>query len=330
MIVRYAALIAVIFPLVCSANELAQRKAITSRADALFVHEQFDTLDRLVDRYRRTGARTSSGLWKLTFLYGGIEDGTDTDKHDVRYWQRREEIARRWIARSPRSAAAYICYSLLLMRHAWSIRGSGWAYQVRPQDWAPFYRYVRKARLNLERHKRIGETDPRWYEAMLQVARAEGWGINRFDALVNEATAKYPYFYQIYFRAVIYLLPKWYGSPRQVEAFARFALDRTREHEGSGLYARIYWYLSQIQYSNRLFVESDVRWPEMKQGIHDVLARYPDQWNINNFARFACLAGDRQETLALVDRIKGQPIVDAWGDRALFDRCRDWANNAAL
>lgn len=66
----------------------------------------------------------------------------------------------------------------------------------------------------------------------------------------------------------------------------------------------------------------------MKRGIADVLKRYPDQWNINNFAHFACLAGDRDETAKLTARVTDS-IPEAWAnDATLLARCREWANAA--
>ena len=46
----------------------------------------------------------------------------------------------------------------------------------------------------------------------------------------------------------------------------------------------------------------------------------------NNFAHFACLAGDREVTARLTARVS-EPIREAWAkDATLFARCRDWAN----
>ncbi|MCP4115794.1 MAG: hypothetical protein GY737_10380 [Desulfobacteraceae bacterium] len=56
----------------------------------------------------------------------------------------------------------------------------------------------------------------------------------------------------------------------------------------------------------------------MKQGIHDVLDRYPDQWNINNFAVFSCLTGDKKTTRTLMGMIKGRPILGPWEKGSFF------------
>ncbi len=50
----------------------------------------------------------------------------------------------------------------------------------------------------------------------------------------------------------------------------------------------------------------------MRAGIEDVLAQYPNQWNIENFTFFACLANDAEMTKALLSQMDGEPIIRAW------------------
>ena len=92
------------------------------------------------------------------------------------------------------------------------------------------------------------------------------------------------------------------------------------------MYARIYWSASQTQYGRDLFTDSDVIWEKMKKGIDDVLKRYPDQWNINNFALFACLANDKEKARELFNLIK-QPIIwKVWKSEADYQQYKAWAN----
>jgi hypothetical protein len=55
------------------------------------------------------------------------------------------------------------------------------------------------------------------------------------------------------------------------------------------------------------------------------MKRYPDAWNINNYARFACLAKDRDKTRQLVALVGTSPVAEAWTPLELFARCRTWA-----
>jgi hypothetical protein len=123
-----------------------------------------------------------------------------------------------------------------------------------------------------------------------------------------------------------YYTPRWHGSAEEIEAFARNAVERTKEKEGAGMYARIYWAASQSLFQGRLFENSNVRWEIMRKGIDDVLQKYPDQWNINNFALFSCLAKDKEMTQKLISMIKGSPIKSGWlGNTKYYDYCNSWS-----
>jgi len=66
----------------------------------------------------------------------------------------------------------------------------------------------------------------------------------------------------------------------------------------------------------------------MSKGIDDVLAKYPDQWNINNFAFFSCLAEDKAKSREIISKIQGGPISLAWfNDMRFYNACKKWANS---
>lgn len=312
-------------PLACGAGELEDRRAIGEQVSNLFMREQFDELERLAQHFRTTEERTSSGLWKLTLFYSAINDVADGDERKEQYWGSIEAKALRWVNAYPGSPTPHIAYAMILVGHAWMFRGSGWSNDLKQGNWKPFQEYLARAAKYLWEHKDIADVDPRWYETMLNIACVENWDRERFNKLVNEATERHPYFYQIYFAAIDYLTPTWHGSKEQIEAFASFATEKTVAREGVGMYARVYWYVAQVQYRSGLFTESAVAWGRMKQGIDDVLARYPDQWNINNFAHFACLAWDGRETRELIERVQGAPIPQAWDSASQYEQCKTWA-----
>jgi hypothetical protein len=210
--------------------------------------------------------------------------------------------------------------------HAWAYRGSGYAYTVEPDAWAPFRKYISLARQNLESHKSVAAGDPRWYGVMFTIALAEGWERDVFDHLLDEALDREPAYYQNYFTALEYLLPKWHGGIREIEEYAQDAARRTSEPEGRGMYARIYWAASQTEFQNGLFTKSDAVWPRMKEGFEDIVARYPDGWNLNNYAKFACLARDTQKYQELMKRIQSAIVIEAWDPPELLQWCSDLAS----
>lgn len=308
------------------AGELEDRAEIARQVSELFEAEKFGELDRMAEEFRTKESRSSSGLWKLTLFYGGLYVQHE-GKVDESYYDKVDGLFLRWASQNPDSTVAHIGYAGNLVDRAWFFRGNDWARDVPKEAWTPFFEYLEKARLHLMEHKQATDKDPAWFHNMLAIAKDENWPLERFLALVEDGTTKHPYFYEIYFRSIDYLLPKWHGDKAMIEEFANLAVELTREGEGTGMYARIYWRASQIQYGTTLFSDSDVVWAKMSAGIDDVLARYPDQWNINNFAHFACLARDKEKAEALLAQIDGPPIESAWASDVINYRlCKLWVD----
>jgi len=178
----------------------------------------------------------------------------------------------------------------------------------------------------LEAHKSVAAADPRWYQMMVSLATDQAWDRDEFDRLLDEAFEREPAYYQTYFQAIDYLMPHWHGDIGEIEEFAREAVRRTSKQEGRSMYARIYWYASQRYYQNDLFTKSMAAWPRMKEGFEDLMVRYPDPWNLNNYAKFACLASDKQTARELLKRIHPDPVIDAWDPPELLQWCSDMAS----
>lgn len=313
-----------------AAGELAQRAATMRSAQLSFISEDFPRLEEMADRFRSGKSRTPSGLWHLTLFYGGIDSLAERQKRaalggDIDgAFELIESTTRKWMRKYPDSPAAHIVHAGVLIDHGWAYRGGDYASKVKPESWAPFRKYIAMARDHLEKHKEVASRDPRWYETMLTIARAENWERDEFEKLLAEAVNREPLHYQTYFMALEYLMPKWHGDVGEVETFAQDATSRTQGQEGQGMYARIYWYASQSQFANDLFEDSLAVWPRMKAGFEDVVARYPDSWNLNNYARFACLARDKAKTKELLERTESSIVPEAWTPQSLRAQCAAW------
>lgn len=328
---RFAALsiiyLAIFSTHVEAAAELEERGEIEASVLRLFSTEDFRALEELSRSYRSTRSRTSSGLWHLTLFYAGIESAIRQEEkaspRDVAFAEL-EGKAQRWAAEFPDSPSAHIAYAMVRVARGWSYLRDQPASSVSSEDWEPFRKHIAIAREYLDEHKPVAAVDPQWYEVMVSVARDEGWDYFEFSELIDEAFEREPMFYETYFRAMEYLLPKLYGSSRDIEALARTAAHRTSAAEGDGLYARIYWYASQAEYGDDLFSNTLVDWPLMRDGFEDVIARYPDAWNLNNFARFSCLAHDKDTTRILFNQIKDDFVPEAWRPPSLHTQCSFW------
>jgi hypothetical protein len=308
------------------AGELEERAAIDERVAFLLSSKDYKELENLAQEYRVNKSRTPSGTWKLTHFYYGINDrSANSDMEDENYWKAIKLRTEAWIKEYPNSPTPYIVHGIVMKRYAWKFRGGGFANTVPKEAWQPFREHLTNAKAFLEKHKKIASIDPHWYEVMADIATGLNMDRSEFQKIVDEGLKKEPLYYQLYFTAVDYFAPKWHGNAEDIEQFANSAVARTKDQEGLGMYARIYWSASQYQYSERLFIDSNVVWDKMKKGIDDVLKRYPDQWNINNFALFACLARDKQKAKELLDLVKEPPILKVWKSEYRYLRYKSWA-----
>lgn len=193
--------------------------------------------------------------------------------------------------------------------------------------WGPFYEQLARAHDYFVGHKAVASQIPDYFDAMIDLLNAsEGDHSKQIQAVFDEGVKKYPGFYRIYFTTVAHLLPKWHGDASRIEAFASKAARRSPQ--GDALYARIYWVVSQWQYRDPLFSRSQVDWPRMSQGFDCVIARYPDQWNVQTCAKFACTANGAK-TLAMVLKKVRLPLIEDIWQQDMYDFCKSRAEQPA-
>jgi len=280
-----------------------------------FLSKDIETLEHLSTKFRMENRKSPIGRWNLEHFYAGTRTAmaamAASARHSDASWKEIEGFIKQWIKAYPKSPTAHIVYARALILHGWFFRGSGAASTVSKADWSFFYRYINRAHDHLQKAKTFASNDPRWYGVMMTVARAQRWKRGKFENLLSEAFHRYPYFYANYFSALQYFLPAWNGNIDQVSEFIDWAVKKTMKSDGMGIYARLYWRVSLDQYDD-IFGKTNVDWEKMKDGFEDIVKQYPDPWNINTYARFAYLAGDKTKGQELSSRIAQKPILEAW------------------
>lgn len=75
-----------------------------------------------------------------------------------------------------------------------------------------------------------------------------------------------------------------------------------------------------------MFVNGQADWKRMKSSFDELILKYPDPWNYNNYARFACMAQDFLTMRELDKKIAGNPIPIAWNnDIGDYNQCSEIA-----
>lgn len=304
--------------------EMELRDRIGLEVRGRFETSDFDGLEAMAKMFLSTDQRSPSGLWTISQFDRSLLDVLEIQDPESTEWVVYDKRIARWRAKYPDSTTARLAYAQLLHGHAWSYRGRSYASAVAKENWRPFYDQLQKALEFLDEQRDFLDGDPRYHDLLLMSLNELQVPEPAYDAAADRALNLHSGYYPLYFEIAFHNAPKWGGDPLAIEAFARNAVARTQATDGFGLYARIYWSMSQSQFGDAMFQNSEVRWPDMKQGIMDVMKTYPDQWNINNFAKFACLAGDKVFAKTLFGQIT-DPIPDAWSQVVSYGDCKSWA-----
>lgn len=290
---------------------------IESQALSLLVSEQFDRLNATTDDMRTSKARLPDGRWKLAFVTSGLQKGLAA--RDESAWQRRLLLIDKWIAKTPDNAAPHLAKASLLISYAWDARGPGYADTVKEGDWVKFHQRLKQAREVLQSSSRVSGNSPVWYESMQTVATGQAWSEDDFQQLFQEGVSKEPTYYFLYFNAANYLLPRWHGSAAKLTKFVDSAVAATKKQEGETLYARIYWSLLWAL-RDETFSPGYADWRRMRDGFESITRDYPDNWNLNAFTYYACMAGDWKTAQRIGSKLTSV-AVNLWKTEETYQRC---------
>lgn len=294
-------------------------------------------LETIATAYRGDDARSASGLANLALFYLRMHDTVRQDLYlddDVLAslpspagkWDILEQMFDAWALQYPGSTTPEIGRLIGRYERAKALGSHGW-HNANPgmtDRSAP--ELLRDLREALDLQKSWLSPDPHWYWLRIQTGILLDEDPATLLAVITDALQTHPNYYQNAFIAFEYLVPAHDTGFRHVEAWAAQAVDLTGGIEGDALYARIYWYALQSTGDFEVFTDSGIDWTRFKHGMKQVLDRYPDNWNINNFAFFACLRGDQDETRRLMERMNGLPIRRAWRMQENFHMCREFAH----
>ncbi|WP_343892066.1 hypothetical protein [Sphingomonas oligophenolica] len=299
------------------AAEANENKARIERVRTAFVKEDFAALDAMENDYRGSGGSTQSGASKLQAYYEALNfflSGLNPPGQCDTAWQ---PYLDRWRKASPQAPAPIIANAALIEARAWCYRGDGPAGSVGASAWQPYEENIEAAAALLRQEEKAASIDPQYYAEMERLYVAQGRSRAEFRHLLDEASARYPYYYNIYFEAQRYFQPHWYGSNADIELLARYAVEKTRARDGKSAYARIYWHSVLCGCTDEL---AGMDWPVMQTAMADLAERYPVDWTYLKLIQLACLRGEADEARKYFARLTVND-AGAWS-REDWERCR--------
>jgi hypothetical protein len=304
---------------VARAGEIETRAQIAYEATKLYNAEDFAALDRLFDEARTKSTRTPGGMWQLWVLHHGVLDAGGVP-HDDAQWQAQLQRAQRWVAQRPGSVTAPLVVAETELAHARAV-GCGECTVVDESKRGILYRIaLEHARTVFTNVKDKSAVDPQWYADMLEIGWSQRWAPATVDAMLTEAGKRVPDYYTTWFNAAQYALDRDDDQgPAEIEALARRAMADNPGKDGALLYARIWWHADEKRFGPHLFTQTPVVWKDFDAGMRELLARYPDDWNRNRYAQFACYAKHPERARELM---RGhQPIAGAWDSFEAYAAC---------
>lgn len=312
------------------ADEAGDRAAIRAEIRAAFDRGDFALIETRFAELHGQDQRMPSGITKASQVLYALEAAVGSPVSPGRpeaQWKLAEDKAAQWQRAYPSSSLAVFAATHAHIGHGFFHRGNRMAVDVLPEKWPLFHAELKKASDALLAPDTKVPRDAVWYTAMLQLAQYQSVDLQAYARFVDEATTKWPNFYELYFVAAGRMQPRWGGSTEAFEWLANMAAEKTRATDGMALYARVYWGIAQSEGMHNLFDATRVDWKKMKAGFDDIVKRYPESWNYNHYAWFACLARDAAATKSAFDKVGGELNAELWQNRQWLNRCRTLARD---
>ncbi|QNA89982.1 DUF4034 domain-containing protein [Massilia sp. Dwa41.01b] len=318
-------------PAVIAAEPEAKRSPITEASERALWWGDFGALEKQNAYFMQPGRLEPDGTSQVSLFregYGNVLYAST--KNPEIYLKELDALTLQWAKEHPRSALAHILHARSLLAHGQSYRGGSYAKDVPPEAWKFYHEYLRQAAEYLKDHAEVALTDSDAHYVLLSIGRGLGWSSEQMVAIAEDGLKRNPDDVSLHFAVVDHLLPKWNGTPRELDTYILQATEKTRGQFGTGMYARLYSAAAEDQFGSGLFEDSYADWDKMKRGYEDLLARYPASVRQRNrYAHMACVAKDKEVMLRLLKEIGSEVRTKEWGrnPKRAFETCRLWATS---
>jgi hypothetical protein len=257
-------------------------------------------------------------------MFEGMGEDLDDYGKEAGLWDSYQKILETWRTEYPTSSNAAIADAVYWIAYAFYARGGDWAKEVPRKAWDTFRERLDHAKVILIESEPYAKANPHWQTERIYLAFAQGRPLSEQTKLFEAAVKFEPYYYSHYQNHAMALTPKWGGNLRSFHRFVEDAVARTREKDGTSMYVRLYSLLAFVEWERDPFKELGVSWSKLRQGFNDLLERYPNsKWNVAEYARFACRAGDGATFLRLMPQIVDQEeFTTRWRGAYTFDYCK--------
>jgi hypothetical protein len=303
---------------VIETDDEKEKAALKKQTGDLFQAKNFEAIDVLAAKYRKSEECYANGIWKLNEIYAALdlpEEASETE------WTNHLQTLRDWIGARPESITPRVALAESLTSYAWKARGGGWANSVTDQGWEHFGERLKESVRVLVAAKKLKEKCPRWYSVMMTCALGLSMDRADYDQLFEEAISSHPSYTMYYRRRAYFLLPRWNGKEGEWEEDLRKSADKLGGDAGDLLYARVVWEMHGGRYFGNIFSETQISWPRVNNGFAIMIKSFPDSFSAKSErAYLAALAKDRENFKTYLDELEMKVDPSVWHTKENFNK----------
>lgn len=263
-----------------------------ARLQPMIERRDFDALADLCQREFDARARFENGRSRAALAFKALMRPMEECEDDPELAEEELAAYESWWAADRRNPAAAGAYAAALAQTGYAYRGSGWAGDVTPAQWALLRDFSGRASRVITTASDRRDASWIWHFARLRttfVAFGLGEASRHATREAFEATMLLdPLEVSVYEERVNQLLPRWGGSFEDLDLLARQAYATTRKTIGAEMYARIYD--SIVKFEEPL--ETLIDYHFLVDGFRDWMQHAPSQPLANRFAAHAHSVGD--------------------------------------
>ena len=250
-----------------------------------------EKLDKLMMQLTDENCALSDGRKTLNFTHAGFEKAFKKIKNKDVILNKLKIIQ----DEKPDAIYPILAEAHFWIYYAWKARGSGYASTVKPEQWKLFRERLSKAEKILVDNKDRASVSPIWYQLMYVPIFHLKHSQEEKAQYYEEGFKSHKDFLRLYILRRNQLRPRWGGSWEKVDSFIRWSTEYTKDIEGMGMYARLYFGVyDNLRKNENLYDDTPATWEKLKAGLEDLVRIYPNSlFHKNIFALMACEASDQ-------------------------------------
>jgi hypothetical protein len=302
----------------CQIDDWPSAPETALRITTLYQIQKFEILDRAMDEAIRSERKFADGTGPAEAVYWAFRQMMSAPGVPPNH----KDVIAKWKAAVPGSPFAAFAEARFAYASAWNIRGNQYAGSVSKESWELFHIGLREAeQLLLDAPQRLKDT-PLWHQLMLAIVIDLPDPRTSREAILEEATKRWPRYFEFYRLALTRMTPKWGGSWKLVDGSISGWSDRVAATEKQSLYARLYIFMLSQDTADEMAFD----WEKLKASFEDLIALYPSHYYKNFYASFACFARDKPAFGQAMKRISAEEMSDAsWLPGHSYKACMRWA-----